>query len=389
MPIYHIEMLWKCSICKAENKGLQKICVNCGKPKQPTDKDYFPGDISPHTALTKSKDVEQALAGPDWKCRYCGSAQKRLDGHCAQCGADQYGNQKVEIPKTRANINLETGKTYISVPPVEEDQSEEEHISFIPPNRKRLVQFLIPIIVGIVILGLYLLFRKHEVSAHITSVNWVNTVIVDRFQVWHREGWSSDAKSFNIKQIDRRVHHYDKVYDHTEKESYTDQEPCGTTPVICHTTPVHCTPNGNGTASCSGGDQECSGGDTKYCSVTKYRDVPVYRDEPVFRPWYTWDVWDWGFNRKIITSGSTIEVKWPSDEEIKLNEGCSPTVSDQGIRELERANRESAYKVVFTEDKNHKIHNYTPKSLNDFQRFHVGSSHRLMVSFAGTFDILQ
>jgi hypothetical protein len=388
MPIYHIEMLWRCSVCKSENKGLQKICTTCGKPKQPTDQDYFPGDISQRAALTKPKDVEQALAGPDWKCRYCGSAQKRLDGRCAQCGADQSGNKEVKYTKTEAT--LEAGKTIISVPPILSDRPSDRPSDAFVISQRRLLQIVIPIVIGFtLLLGSWLLFRKREIQAHVSAVGWTNAVIVDRFQVWHREGWSSDEKAFDIKQIDRRVHHYDQVYDHTEQESYSDQEPCGTTPITCHTTPVNCTSNGNGTASCSGGDQECSGGDTKYCSVVKYRDKKVYRDEPVYQPWYAWNVWDWGFNRKIITTGHTTEVHWPSDEEIKLNVDCNPTVSDQGVRELERTQQESSYYVIFIGNENHQKYDYTPKTLTDFQRFPVNHPQKLRVSFAGTFDIIQ
>jgi hypothetical protein len=383
-------MLWQCSVCNTENKGLQKICYNCGKPKQPTDKDYFPGDISQNAALTKPKDVQQALAGPDWKCKYCGSAQKRLDGHCAQCGADQHGNQKVEIYETIATLDPETGKTVISVPPVQSEYpSEPPSESSITISRKLALQIAVPVIaVFTIILGIWLLFRKHEISTHVSAVSWINTVIVERFQVYYREGWDSDQRAFDIKSLGQRIHHYDKVYDHTEKESYTDQEACGTTPRNCYKTPVTCTPNGNGTASCSGGDETCTGGDTKYCSVTKYRDKQIYRDEPAYRMWYGWNVWDWGLNRKVTASGNIIEVQWPSEEEVKLNEGCSEIVGDQGFRELERTRRESSYKVIFTEDKKHKSHIYEPKTLTDFQRFPVGSQKQLRVSFAGTFDIL-
>lgn len=82
-------MRWRCSACEHENLGRHKQCQHCGKPK---DREVFydaPGEVSRADAITDAALLEQATAGADWECAYCGSHQRKDSGACVQCGAQQ------------------------------------------------------------------------------------------------------------------------------------------------------------------------------------------------------------------------------------------------------------------------------------------------------------
>jgi hypothetical protein len=102
MPIDHIELWWKCSTCGTVNGGLSKKCGQrvirngkvslntndgCGKA-QDTEKWFDPIDDSHAAALTNTNHIKQATSGADWKCTYCKSTQRRLDGSCVNCGGE-------------------------------------------------------------------------------------------------------------------------------------------------------------------------------------------------------------------------------------------------------------------------------------------------------------
>lgn len=377
MPDYQIEMLWRCSTCEHENLGRHKKCQGCGKALE-GEEFYMPGDTSPAAAVKDPDLLEQALAGADWHCAYCRSSQRRDDGTCANCGASQ-DEAKPDVPPDS------------SLPPTSSPASS----TFIPPpplpmrmgagTRAAAIASLVALAVA---LCLWLVFRTKVVDVHVSSVHWERRVLVERYQVLHKEGWDRDPGSFNERDLGQRVHHYNHVIDHYRTESYTVQVACGQTctpiPRSCYTTPRVCTSNKNGFASCSGGDQVCSGGgqscSTRYCSEPRTRQVPVYRDDPVYRTWWAWDVWGWKQNRVVKEDGSTPDARWPSDQRVALGKGLADG-------EKERQSREEEYSVTFTDgDDSWK---YEPKGYAEFREDAPGTRHRIKVGVAHGVEVMK
>ncbi len=351
---YEIEMLWRCGACRAENKGRHKKCTSCGCAKTDDDAFYMPGDTSPAAAVTDPALLEKALAGPDWVCAFCRSAQGKLDGKCRNCGA-----------------SAESGPS--------EDYVEERSGASFPVYERRRAN--VAVIVGLALAALvglvgWLVFRTRVVDAHVASVAWTHKVVIDRWQVWHRQGFDQERGAFNVKDQGARIHHYNHVVDHYRTEAYTVQVACGETcrpiPRTCYSTPRVCTSSKNGFASCSGGGTVCSGGgqscSTRYCTEPRTRQVPVYRDDPVYRDWYTWDVWDWGYNRTVAHEGTATATSWPSDAEI-----AKGALMHEG--EKERSRREESYRVVLADHDD--TWPYEPKSDAEFRGIAAGSVHRI------------
>ncbi len=414
MPNYTIEMLWTCHVCKQEhNRGLARHCRNCGHPKDEHDEEFFPEDL---TKALEGDDALKAAAGPDWKCKYCGSLQGALNKCCTECGVDPKTGAKpwearvktvTEDVATgekrvmgainvagqvwtdwleRENARLETAPADTS-PPVETSYRENARVAprTLPKVRIWLPQ--LPVILGgigalvVFILVAFLLFRTKIVDAHVSGVKWEHRVLVDRYQVFHRDGFYPEPAAFHVTPTGERIHHYDHVRVGSHKEHYNERVACGqscSTP-SCYTTQRTCTSNRNGTANCTGGDRVCPPPScvTKYCDEPRTRTVDDYEDQPRYQTYYAWDAWDWGYNRTVRHTGVSLATSWPSDEELKapLAEG-----------EQERTRREEEYHVSFaTKD---TTYDYAPRDETEFDTYTPDSAWRLKVGIAHGVEVL-
>lgn len=397
MPEYTIEMLWTCHVCGQEkNRGLQRHCRNCGHPKGDKDEEFFPEDLS---KALEGEDEAKAKAGPDWKCRYCDSLQSSLNKCCTECGVDPVTGSKPWEGKTKEiTENVETGdkaeKTDAPVTTTPSTPTETES------DTKPLLA-IAPRILGafgivfIFVLFGWLLFRTKIVDARVASVHWEHRVLVERYQVFHHDGFDPEPGAFHVMPQGQRFHHTDHVRVGSHTEHYSARVTCGqscvdqacyTTARNCYTTRRDCRSNKNGTATCTGGDRVCTGGDrvcpppkctTKYCDEPRTRTVDDYEDQPRTREYYAWDAWDWTPNRTVRRTGAGFETNWPSDEDLK-----APLADG----EQERTRREEEYHVAFAGKG--ETYDYAPKDEGEFRRFAPGTSWRLKVGVARGVEVM-
>jgi hypothetical protein len=433
MPEYQIEMLWRCPAEGHVNKGRHKECQKCGRPKTEEDGFFMPDDDSPAAAVTDQEQLRHAKAGADWKCKFCGSMRRKLDGTCEQCGADQDMSTKGKsISGTGAEVKAQLagdpfpptggyGKPGRVTPVPKSAPKEEERPRFqvpTPPERRNWGPFLLLLgFLSMCVGGYGIFIRQRDVVGVVSAVTWRHTIHVDRWKVFHREGFTPEAGSFNVQNLGKRYHHSDHVLDHYDTEHYSERVRCGedctpeiaptcvdvprtcvTVPPTCTTTPRNCTSNKNGYASCTGGDRVCSGGGQqcsgggrqcsggrprsctpRYCDEPRTRQVPRYRDDPVYYDFFGWDVWGWGRQRSVPVSGATTETRWPTAEEVRLNEGCVG-------EERERESREAFYQVTFSD----KDHSYThrPSTVDEFGRYKLGTRFHLKTTLAGSVEVV-
>jgi hypothetical protein len=346
--------------------------------------EFFPDDISIRAAL-HGHQQELANAGPDWCCRYCGpppALNSALNKCCNECGADkETGSKQWETTDQTATLDLETGRVSVSATssvtmgeaPSTPEQQIERHVeryerttSAVYGNsrvRSRSTQvswqegdsgirvpkkrsYLVPAIAaGVVLLGMlmWLIFRTKEADVSVTATHWDRQVFIDRWQVFHREGFDTDPDAFNVVDLGERYVRTDQVNPHDCN--------CKDIPKSCTTTPVTCTKNKNGTADCSGGDTTCTPA-SRQCDT-------CYDDKKIYAEYYSWDVWDWLYNRTVTHScdepaSVCNRPVWPTDAEL-----VPPVALQPG--EKERNHREEHYTVVFTE-KDGSTHDFHPRS---------------------------
>lgn len=392
--MYTIEMLWECSSCQTlENKGLDRFCPHCGKPKEDKDREYFPEDISEQNALQGEQD-RLAKAGPDWKCKYCEALQGKLSPFCTQCGASQETG-KLWSPNPESEVIASqipappkaTQKTVRKVKdlPKEETPSKETlpKVYLEPVFKKTHLLFLL---VPTLPLLLYFLFRTREVKATVTQASWTHTVWIDRYRIIQDEGWYPPGDALHLSSSPR-IHHYDRVPSGSHTETYSVSVPCGqtcrTVPGTCSTSPRTCTSNRNGTATCSGGNTTCSPSypscQTKFCPQTKSKTVTDYKEVPVLLPYYNWEAWRWDNNfRKVSRQGSFPQnpPSWPEPQEL------APPLGVQ-----ERSHQVESYSITLSYEKSSTT--VSPSSETEFLRIANSKNHRVQVSLAGPSKVLD
>lgn len=86
----YIELEWTCPTCGTRNPGSRRLCQSCGSP-QPDDVKF---EAPAQTKIeTDEATVQQATAGPDIHCPYCGARNPASAKVCKQCGGDLTGGQ--------------------------------------------------------------------------------------------------------------------------------------------------------------------------------------------------------------------------------------------------------------------------------------------------------
>jgi hypothetical protein len=371
-----IEMTWRCSTCKRQNLGRYKSCQTCGNPKDGSEEFEMPSDTAHAPTVTDANLLRLAKAGPDWRCRFCGSDQRRLDGNCANCGAAYDG-----------------GPIRMATPAL---------------PRKSAWPVLLTALLTLGGVGggcIYGVLKWSELpyTATVSAVAWEQVIDVERYALRTHEGFKEAIPddAINVKPIGQRVHHTEKVQngfttqsfvdtvpDGTALQTYTVRQACGedctTTPQVCREV---CRSNSNGFATCR---QECSGGKrkctTRYCSDQRIREVPktrsqtkqlripAYRDEPRYADAFSYQAWSWGPNRTERETGTDVlKLRWPA--------GARSTGLPRGEQERER--RSGKYYVTLKyryDDKTVKFEVKTPAELG---RYRVGSTVKLREQLDG------
>jgi hypothetical protein len=223
--------------------------------------------------------------------------------------------------------------------------------------------------------------RTRTFEATVQEVTWERTISVERYQLWDKEGWATDVPplAVDVRDLGDRVHHYDKVLDGYETESYTARVRCGedcvTVPRQCT---EHCASNENGFATCqdvcTGGGQSCS---PRYCDEPRTRQVPIYHEEPRYAKFAAYRIWDWGHHRTVKAVGaSTTDLRWP-EQEARVGLDLAPN-------EQEREIRDGRYLVSLGYDGSDTIS--VSVAAEQFSRFLPESRHELVLSW-GTVSV--
>jgi len=345
-------------------------CQGCGNPKDESEEYEMPADPATVASVDDPKLLEMAKAGENWRCAYCGSNQRDLDGGCAECGAGRKEGANAEADRRIAAADVEP----------ELRQLRRPRFGLAHAALTAIVTVAIAIVACVVIgkksshderqewkssevlTATPLPPPRTDFTGMVIGNSWNRTIVVEQWHLTPHEGFTSDvpAGALEVRPAGVHFHHNEEVFDHDETiyedvevpdgfrtESYSERVSCGedctTTPRTCRKVCTRsskscrqvCKNKNNGFASCreecTGGDEtcrdDCSGGDrrctTKYCNQTKTRQVPKtrterrpkvvkrYRTEARNAPWSTFKTWEWIPVRTVVAEGTDIDVGWP------------------------------------------------------------------------------
>ncbi len=370
-----IEGTWTCTSCGVEGiLGRHKTCPSCGNPREATgaESEFDFGETTPSGASTRESvtdetALEQARAGADWYCAYCGTANRGDASACRSCSAVREG------------------------PPVERPTAPQAVASLSPspaarPWRSRLalggcgcLTLGLLSLVGLVFWGT----RAHEYRGRVVERKWQREIVRERFTPVTREGWRDELRESQSVM---------PVAGHGERGGVTRVRGCSSrqkgtrrvaagTERVCHdrTRRVAC-----------GKEERCRRKDlrngfaeevcedvTKYCDQS-YQDCQNetrYREEPVYAQHCSYDTWEWQPAGRFEQTGGEDAPRWPNAE----------------IETLDRATRKEGYQVVVEYDARGRRKQVTHAlgSEADFARWRSGEEVQLTINNAGSVKDLR
>lgn len=351
------ENTWECPHCGKKNRGRDRECINCGKPRgKETVYDHQ------HIARLEGEEARKYMTGPDWLCEYCESYNSANLKKCKSCGAPKDAN-----------------KDYFKV---RQEQEEKEHQNTISMHQDKSTlpsfsfRIHLPIILSVVgiiaaVIGLIWLLVwaviPEQKSGTVSELTWRTSVSLQELVTEKDEGWDPPINAritdqeWSYKDTVQEIDHYDTVtvpvtkYRTVQDEdrvwySYEDM--------------------GNGF------DMEVEHREPQYHQepYTDYEEqqIPVYKDVDVYAYWYVWEI-----NRWI-----TVDTKTTS--------GNKGTEHDPVLKVIRSRQRTTDYTrtfhIIINTDEDEKLFTISKKL---YDKIESGDSIVYETSNIGTFKILK
>ena len=291
----YVNLYWKCPHCSAQNIGKQNVCAQCGSP-QPENVEFF--HLEGSQILDNETEINNAKAGPDIYCPYCGSRNKADAIECIQCAGDiaegkrrQSGQivgsfkegqkQTVKCPSCGAENAFNRTTCHQCGTGLAADRSDKPQKVAEQPKKKMSTVgivfgvLFIALICGFAIWGISGLLKKEEVTGTVQNVEWQYTVNIERYGQAEAEDWQSEIPS------DATILSCEDQYRYEEEEFVQGAvEVCGT---------PYSVDKGNGYAEVV---QDC-----------------VYQ---VYEPYCTFEIMDWAYDTSYTSNGTDMNPAWPS-----------------------------------------------------------------------------
>ncbi len=358
----YVELEWTCPSCGTQNPGSQKTCSSCGMP-QPDDVEFK--QPAQEKLIEDDAKLEQAKAGSDIHCHYCGSRNLATAKTCSQCGANLSEGEKresgqilgahrdkpaepVECPACGTMNDAGAPKCINCGSGFGADRQPEPAKPKPPPVPAKKSKAGLFGIVGIVALVLvicgacitfFVMFsRTEDVNGTVKNTSWTRTIGIEELVPVTREDWRDEIPAKAVIGIC------------TEKVHHTESQPTGRTKEICGT--PYTVDKGSGYGEVV---QDCR-------TEQLTEDVSVYATSCK----YTID--EWQEVDKETSGGSNLNPQWP-DPHLRA-----------GQRE---GNRKEIYEVSFTTENG--AYTYNVDTAGEFAQFDTGSKWVLKVN---TFDIV-
>lgn len=323
------EWVWDCESCDSKGiLGRHQHCTNCNAPRPPGDIFYDPANAP---EIKDEKLLRLASAAPDWLCEHCGGSTSGASTKCAGCSAPK-GSSPVRrtvdyalgqepkssptAPKPRSYEKEAWEKPRRSTGDLTSNRPEAEQTpSFYDKSdvwsrgenksRDKFNWLSLPVIASvcatlIFIALIYAYFKTHVETIKLTKCTWQRVITVEKWKTVRESDWSIPSGGREVSHY-RALHHYNKVFDHTETYYVTERYQSGTETYRSGTRS-----KGNGFAEATYSTRPV------YSTRQVSRTRPVYRDEAEYHTKYDYDIERWKFEREARLGADNQSPAWPN-----------------------------------------------------------------------------
>ena len=195
-----VEHTWNCPYCGKENRGRDRECTGCGRPRGKETK----FDTSKHIATLSGEEAKKHMTGPDWFCECCDSYNPDTATECKGCGAPR-GASKDYFRKRREQEEKEFAERMQQYD-TDKDLAETERYLYGEKSQptekvKRAVKEnsstiagifgVIALLVTVIGLGIFF-FKSKPVEGTVTEMAWSSSVSLEEFTTIRAEGGRPD-----------------------------------------------------------------------------------------------------------------------------------------------------------------------------------------------------
>lgn len=341
---------WRCLRCLNANLGRHLHCQTCGVKRDDNVQFFLDED---NAVVSDAALLNQANAGADWICQYCGGNNRALDRSCTSCGSERTGENK-QLQEEIRGVNDWTEAAQKAA--LLNSQNAPPKKSFFS-SRLFKIALLGAGIIGacfVVLFGVlvYISTLEYSCDLEVVGLEWHRTVRLEEYKTVRETAWEGEVpKEARVQSKENALHHTDKVPTGTRQvlETYTERVADGTETYVC------------GRKNKKNGYFE-----DEYCTRTKYKDVTktrmktetIYKDVPVYKTRYTYLIDKWVAAGEKNTSGNDFNPHWAAVQ-----------INNARTRE---AGREENYSLLCKElGGNNKLYKYKVES-DGWSRFQNG-----------------
>lgn len=341
---------WDCQFCGAKgNRGDKRECRSCGHPRDESVKFYLKDKV----ALSE-EEAAKVNRNADWYCSYCNTLNSDNDTACKSCGASREDSEKNYFDLRRD-----------AEAKVREQREREEALAPVkqPVRRKKSVPIWPFLLIAAVIAGIYFWANHTKVTeATVKEVSWERNIEIEQYNLKHESDWSVPSGG-EVTDQRQEIHHYDKVYDHTETVAVEKSRQ------VLDGYDTHYEQKDLGNGYFESVPVETPRYRTEY--YTEYEDRAVYRDEPVYQTKYYYDIWRWEHTRDVKTGKSDHNPYW-GETNLKDNEREGSKTEHYYI-ELDFGKKKSTTYVV---------------NASDWEKISKGDKYSVELHYDGSSDVI-
>lgn len=336
----YVKLEWTCPKCGTRNPGPEKTCVSCGAP-QPDNVQF---EAAQGQQLSQDESLKKiAEAGPDIHCPFCGTRNPATAAVCSQCGGELKEGARREAGKVIGayaakpvqqiacpNCGTMNPETALKCSSCGAALGRRPVVAPAAATKSAAlpswVWIAVVVLAGICLLGggglmISRSMSREDLTGQVADVQWQTVVDVQAlgpvsYQDW-QDGIPADA---NVGACDERV----RSVEINPPASGNYNKVCGTPYTI---------DTGSGVGRVV---QDC-----------QYE---------VMEPYCEYTVQEWQTVQQVTEQGSNLSPFWPQP---------------QLVRGQRLGEKSDSYVVVF--ETNDGEYEYTVGSLEEFQRYAVGS----------------
>lgn len=290
------EHTWDCPHCGRKNRGRDRECAGCGRPRSTETK--FNTDET--VAVLDGEDAKKYISGPDWFCECCDSYNPDDLTECESCGAPRGASknyfemrQEQEEKKRQQAVKADEVRRF-----VEEEQEREEEAYKAATLRHCIKGVAICFSLIAFVLLIVALLKPEVKSGTVTELTWSSSVSLQELVTEKDEGWDYPAGA-RILDTQWKFKETVPVLDHykTELQPVTKYRTVQDPDLVWTTWEDM----GNGFSQ-EVEHRQPQSHQEPYTEMEPVQ-VPVYRDEDIYADWYVYEYDHWVTIRTETTSG--------------------------------------------------------------------------------------